>query len=151
MGQILQHDVDGDGSGELDGFLGNDESDDEERDARGGPPDEIQRGHDGLGQLDMEQHQGHPQERRPDACRSKRRQHLCRDGQDGHSAAMAVVEPVDQMQMPRTAAPGADGQSSREVRFRAGSKRCGLLVPDMNPPHASLSAHRIRDSVERVA
>src|SRR5207245_9332979 len=41
---------------------------------------------------------------------------LRRDGQDGDAAAVTVVEPVDQMEVAWTAAPGADRQASGEMR-----------------------------------
>src|SRR4029453_9753974 len=72
------------------------------------------------------------------------------DGKDGNTAAVTVVESVDQVQVARTAAAGADRQSSRELRFRAGGKRGGFLMSHVRPPHVRLSANRIRDSVERV-
>src|ERR1700682_1189943 len=72
------------------------------------------------------------------------------DGEDGHPAAVTVVEPVDQVQVAGTAAARADGQSSGEMRFRARGERRRLLVPHMNPPQAFLPADRIGDSVEGV-
>src|SRR5260370_30766482 len=48
---------------------------------------------------------------------------LRRDGQDGNTAPVAVVEPVDQMHVSRTAAPGSDRQPARDMRFRPSGKR----------------------------
>ena len=57
------------------------------------------------------------------------------DGEDRNTAAVTVVEPVDQMQVAGTAAAGADRQSSGEMRFRAGGKRGGFLMSHVNPSH----------------
>ena len=63
---------------------------------------------------------------------------LRRDGEDGNTAAVTVVESVDQMQIPGTATAGADRQSSREMRFRAGGKRRRLFVSHVNPANLFL-------------
>src|SRR5467141_260528 len=54
---------------------------------------------------------------------------LRRDSQDGNATAVTVVEPVDQMQVPGTAAPSADRQPAREMSFRSSGKRCCLFMP----------------------
>ena len=76
---------------------------------------------------------------------------LRRDGEDRNPAAVTVVEPVDQMQVPGTAAPGADGQPSCEMRFRSSGKRCRLFMSHMNPLNLLLCPNRVRDAVKRVA
>ena len=76
---------------------------------------------------------------------------LRRDGQDGNTAAVTVVEPVDQMQVPGTAAPSADRQPAREMSFRSSGKRCCLFMPHVNPLNLFLCANRVGDAVERVA
>ena len=73
------------------------------------------------------------------------------DGEDRHTAAVAVVESVDQVQVAGTAAAGADRQSPGEMRLRARGKRGRLLVSHVDPSHVLVSADRVRDSVERVA
>jgi hypothetical protein len=50
-----------------------------------------------------------------------------------YPASMAVVETVDQMQVARSTAPGADGQLSCQVCFCARGKGCSLFVPHVNP------------------
>src|SRR6266542_5433443 len=55
------------------------------------------------------------------------------DCHNWNAAALALVEAVDQMQVPRTAASGADCQSPGQVRFCAGGKRGRLFVSYVNP------------------
>src|SRR5438445_10400246 len=55
------------------------------------------------------------------------------------------------MQVPGTAAPGANRQPSCEMRFRASGERRGFLMPHMNPLNLFLCANRVRDAIERVA
>src|ERR1700692_3297350 len=76
---------------------------------------------------------------------------LRRNGENRNTAAMAVVQPIDQMQVTRTAATGADCQPPCEMRFRASSKRRRLFMPYVNPLNSFACANRIRDPVERVA
>src|SRR5215471_3261424 len=72
------------------------------------------------------------------------------DGEDGDTAAVRVIQPVDQMEISGTTTSSADGQSSCQMRFRAGGKRRRLFMPHMNPSNSPLSANRVGDSVERV-
>src|ERR1700688_919535 len=76
---------------------------------------------------------------------------LRRNGENRNTAAMAVVEPIDQMQVTGTAATGAYRQTPCEMRFRTSSKRRRLFVPYVNPLNSFACANRIRDPVERVA
>ena len=48
---------------------------------------------------------------------------LSGNGQDGDAAAMTIVEAVDQVQVPGTAASGANRQFPGEMRFGAGRER----------------------------
>src|SRR5216684_2618838 len=76
---------------------------------------------------------------------------LRRNGENRNTAAMAVIEPINQMQVTGTAAAGADRQTPCEMRFRSSSKRRRLFMPYVNPLHSFACANRIRDPVERVA
>src|SRR5882724_6811564 len=73
------------------------------------------------------------------------------DRQHRDTAAVALVEAVDQMQVAGTAAAGAHRQLAREVGFRSGGKRCHLLVPHVGPFELLRFPDGIRDAVERVA
>ena len=55
------------------------------------------------------------------------------DGQDGDAAALTIVEAVDQMQVSRTAASGADGQFAGEMGFGASRECRRLFMAHMNP------------------
>ena len=55
------------------------------------------------------------------------------NGQDRNAAPMTVIEAIDQMQVSRTAASGADRQFAGEMRFGASRERGCLLMADMNP------------------
>ena len=70
------------------------------------------------------------------------------DGEHGDTTTMTVVEPVDQVEIPGTAASGADRQPPGEMRLRTSGERRGFLVSHVNPSHALVSANRVRDSVE---
>src|SRR5215469_7483371 len=76
---------------------------------------------------------------------------LSGDGQHRNTAAMAIVEPVDQMQVSWPATSGANRQFAREMGLCAGGE-CGcFFVPHMNPANLFSSANRVRDPVEGVA
>jgi hypothetical protein len=68
-----------------------------------------------------------------------------------NTAAMTIVEPVDQMQIAWAATSRANGQVPREMRFRAGRKRCRLLVSHMDPLNLRVCANRVRDAIERIS
>jgi hypothetical protein len=53
--------------------------------------------------------------------------------EERRSAPVAVEEAVDQMQISRSAAPGADSQLAGQLRLRPRCERRCLLVPDMHP------------------
>ena len=73
------------------------------------------------------------------------------DRQHGNAAAVAIVQAIDQVQIARTATPGADCQASREMGFGARSERTGFLVPHVNPLQAPTRVDGIDDPVQRVA
>src|SRR2546430_432890 len=76
---------------------------------------------------------------------------LRRDGEDGHTTAVTVVEAVDQMQITGATTAGADCQASGEMRVRARGKRRRLFMSHVNPLDIVLFADGIRDAIERVA
>ena len=55
------------------------------------------------------------------------------------------------MQIPRTAASGADRQFAREMRFGTCRERGRLLMAHVDPLNLRPCAYRIRDAVERIA
>ena len=56
-----------------------------------------------------------------------------RDGKNRHAAAVAIEQTVDQMQIARTAAAGANRELAGEMRLGAGREGGALLVPHMDP------------------
>src|ERR1700729_2014024 len=64
---------------------------------------------------------------------------------------MTVEQSVDQMQITRSAAAGADREITREMRLRTCCKGRDLLVPDMNPFDLSLATKRVCQTIEAIA
>src|SRR6267142_1029657 len=64
---------------------------------------------------------------------------LCRDCHDRNAVALAIVEPVDHMEISRTATAGANGQLPCEMSFSTCRESCSLFMPDMNPLEILLS------------
>jgi hypothetical protein len=73
------------------------------------------------------------------------------DRQHRHAAAMTVVESVDEVQVARTAAAGADRELAGEMRLGAGGEGRGLLVAHVNPIDAFDATQRVGEAVERIA
>ena len=76
---------------------------------------------------------------------------VCRDRQHRHAAAMAVEQAVDQMQVARPAAAGADRQLAGQMRLGTRGKGTGLLVPHVDPVDGSQAPQRIGEAVQRIA
>src|SRR5262245_3128861 len=76
---------------------------------------------------------------------------LSGDGEDGNTATVTIVEPVDQMEITRAATSGTDCQLSREMRFRASGKRRGLFMSHVNPAKLLSPSNRVGNTVERIA
>jgi len=64
---------------------------------------------------------------------------------------VAVEQAVYQVQIARATASGANGELTRQMRFRPRRKGRHLLVPDMHPLDLALAANGIGDAVEAVA
>src|SRR5262249_26853649 len=79
-----------------------------------------------------------------------RRRDLGGDGQHRHARAVAVEQAVDEMEIARPAAAGADRELTREMGLGTGCKGCAFLVPDMNPFDLALTAQRVGQPVETV-
>src|SRR5205807_7478181 len=76
---------------------------------------------------------------------------LRRYRQHWNTAPVAIVEPIDQMEISRPATSGTDRQASGKVRFGACRKGCCLFMSDVNPLKLLLFANRVRKSIEGVA
>src|SRR6202035_606350 len=64
---------------------------------------------------------------------------------------VAVEQTIDQVQVARTATSGADRETARDMRIRAGRERGDFLVPDMQPLNAAMAAQCIGEAIEAVA
>src|SRR5580704_19577374 len=64
---------------------------------------------------------------------------------------MTVEQAIDEVQIARSAAAGADREITREMRLRARCKGRDLLVPDMNPFDLSLATKRVCQTIEAIA
>jgi len=76
---------------------------------------------------------------------------LSGDGQNRDTAAMRIIEAVDEVRISRAAASGAHCEFPGEVRFRAGRKGGRFFVADVNPLHGTALAENIGNAVERIA
>src|SRR5207245_6546234 len=72
------------------------------------------------------------------------------DREHRHARTMAIEQAVDEMQIARPTAPGADGEFAGQMRFRAGSEGGDLLVSDVDPFDLSLAANGIGEAVQAV-
>ena len=73
------------------------------------------------------------------------------NGENGYAAPVAIVEPVDQVEVARAAAAGADGELAGEVRLGARGEGRRLFVPHVDPSKLVLPADGVGDPVERVS
>src|ERR1700682_471968 len=79
------------------------------------------------------------------------RGNVSRDGHTRRPRAVAVEQAIDQVQVARTATSGADRETARDMRTRAGRERGDFLVPDMQPLNAAMAAQGIGEAIEAVA
>src|ERR1700683_1834020 len=73
------------------------------------------------------------------------------NGEYRHSRSVAIKEAIDEMQIARSAAAGADREITREMRLRTRCKGGDLLVPDRNPFDFFLATKRVRQTIEAIA
>jgi hypothetical protein len=73
------------------------------------------------------------------------------DRQHRHATALAVEQPVDQVQIARPAAARAYRELAGQMRLGAGGKRRAFLVPDVNPVDLAGAAQRVGEAVQRIA
>src|ERR1700684_1280631 len=72
------------------------------------------------------------------------------NGEYRHSRSVAIKEAIDEMQIARSAAAGADREITREMRLRTCCKSRDLLVPNMNPVDLSLATKRVCQTIEAI-
>src|SRR5438094_509644 len=71
--------------------------------------------------------------------------------QNRDAAAMAIVKPIDQMQIPGTTTSGAHRQAAGQMRFRSGGEGRRFLVTNVHPMDLLIAANGVRDPVQRIA
>ncbi len=76
---------------------------------------------------------------------------MCGDGEDGNTAAVAVEEAVDEVQVAGTAAGGADGERAGEVGFGSGGEGSDLFVADVRPLEGAIFADSVGEAVEGIS
>ena len=70
------------------------------------------------------------------------------NGENRYAVTVAVVEPVDQVQVTRAAAAGADCETPGEVRLGARGEGRSFLVSHVDPSELVLSPDGVGDPVE---
>jgi hypothetical protein len=70
------------------------------------------------------------------------------NGENRYAVTVAVVEPVDQVEVARAAAAGADGETPGEVRLGSRGEGRSLFVPRVDPSELVLSPDGVGDPVE---
>src|SRR6266404_4403099 len=73
------------------------------------------------------------------------------DRQHRHTRSMTIEQAIDQVQIARAAAPGADGELPRQMRLGARRESGNFLVPDMHPLDLALPAKRVGQPIQTVA
>ena len=73
------------------------------------------------------------------------------DRDDRHPRALAIIKPVDQVQIAGAATAGADRKLAGHMRIGAGGERGDLFMADMQPGDAAVPAQRIGKAVQAVA
>src|SRR5271155_5205646 len=72
------------------------------------------------------------------------------NGQHGYATAMTVVETVDEVHVAWSAASGADGQFTGQVRLRSGSKGSDLFMAHRDPFDLLVLADFFQETVEGI-
>jgi hypothetical protein len=73
------------------------------------------------------------------------------NGKHRHMAAVAVEQAVDQMQIARTAASRANGESSGDSGFGTGGEGCHFLMANVHPGNFSKSSQTVVEPVQAVS
>ncbi len=79
------------------------------------------------------------------------RRDLRGNGKHRQARPLTIEQAIDEVQIARSTATGADRKLACQMRFAAGRESCDLLVPHMHPFYLSLAADRIGQAVQAVA
>src|SRR5208283_1442167 len=77
------------------------------------------------------------------ACANLGRGDLRGNGEHRHTRTVTIEQAVDQMQIARSAASGADGELTRQMRLGACRESGNFLVPDVDPLDLVLAPDRV--------
>jgi hypothetical protein len=72
------------------------------------------------------------------------------DSKNWNTAALAVEQAVDEVQIPRTAASTTDRELPGEMSLGASGESRAFLMPHMNPFNRAIPAQGVRESIERI-
>ena len=73
---------------------------------------------------------------------------LCGNGQHRYAIAMAIVQAIDEVRVPWSAAAGTHREIASKVRLSPGRKRGRFLIASMYPRDRVVCPNRIRDPVQ---
>ena len=73
------------------------------------------------------------------------------DGQNGHATAMAVIKPINEVEIARAAAACTNRQAIGQVRVGASGESSRFLMPNMDPRDLLVLSNGVRDAVQGVA
>jgi hypothetical protein len=79
------------------------------------------------------------------------RRNLRRDRKHRHPASVSIEQPVDEMQVARSARARADRQVAGHLRFAGSGKGRDLLMAYMNPFDRTPAAQRLGETVQAIA
>src|SRR6516165_8721424 len=68
-----------------------------------------------------------------------------------HARSVTIEQAIDQVQIARSAAPGADSEFAHQMRLGASRKTGNLLVPEMHPLDLALAPDRVGQPVQAIA
>ncbi len=80
-----------------------------------------------------------------------RRGNMGGNGQHRNARAVAVEQAVNEVKVPRPAAPRANREIAGEMSLSTGSEGSDLFVPDQNPLDGVMTPDRIGEGIEAVA
>jgi hypothetical protein len=80
-----------------------------------------------------------------------RRWNLSCDRKHWHTAPMSIEEPIDEMQVSRSARTCTDRQIARDVRLTGCSEGGDLFMPHVNPFDGATPSQRFCETVQTVS
>jgi hypothetical protein len=75
------------------------------------------------------------------------RRNVRRDGEHRYTRALAIEEPIDEVQIARATTPRAHREITGQMRLGARRERRDFLMPDMDPLDRALPSYRVGQAV----